>query len=255
MHVVVCLIVKLEGRYLKEFCEYYLNRLHFDEVVIYDNNKYNVPMTSLEQNDAVIMKSLASSDKIRVVPWHFPGAQQLRAYNHYFQQHSRKDQWTAYFDADEFLLLKKHATIHQYIQFMQAKDSLLGAIAINWYFFGTSGHKEYSNEDVRKRFTKRQKNVNSHVKCISNHTRTKSICHVHFPELKHNYKILDSYDNVVTKFYNSIDRADIAVIHHYWTMSEDEFRQKCARGNPLHQRKFEEIHQVDDATEEDLSAL
>ena len=56
--------------------------------------------------------------------------------------------WMAFFDVDEFLVLKKHDTVNEFLM----QHLRRGSLAISWYIFGTGFRDVYAPLPVTKRF-------------------------------------------------------------------------------------------------------
>ena len=59
--------------------------------------------------------------------------------------------YMAFFDVDEFLVLKKHSTVTD----MLVDHLPKGALQISWYIFGSSNRNTYAPQPVTKRFVYR----------------------------------------------------------------------------------------------------
>eukprot|EP01034_Spumella_vulgaris_P027587 gene27587-34330_t len=138
-----------------------------------------------------------------------------------------------------------------------------GALSINWVLFGSSHQSDYSPEPVVERFTRREKYLNSHVKTISYlpHVDTSENCH--YAKLKHGLQQVDTRGNYFIGATTNhsrdmlVEEEQIAVLHHYFTKSEGEFRLKIARGRSdyAHEKRGMEDFAVHDRNEvEDRSA-
>ncbi len=60
---------------------------------------------------------------------------QLTAYNHAVQNFISPFEWAAFIDGDEFIVLRQHTTIHDFL--FDFKDEV--AVSLNWYAFGHNG--------------------------------------------------------------------------------------------------------------------
>lgn len=67
-----------------------------------------------------------------------------------------------FFDVDEFLVLKKHNNIKEFISDYKNYN----AIGINWVHFGNNNIEKVEDYSVINRFTKREIGVNSFIKSI-----------------------------------------------------------------------------------------
>lgn len=133
--IALCCIAKTEEQYIDEWIEYNI-KLGFDHIYVYEND-WNYPI---------------NNPKVTIIP--YPGKiQQLAAYNHCLRTYKNRYNYIAFFDCDEFLVLKKHA------------------IGINWQFYGANGCVSRNTlypKSLLKQFLHRQKGVNRHVKVIVN---------------------------------------------------------------------------------------
>lgn len=155
--VIVC-IAKKEMDYIEEFIKYHL-ALGFRRVFLYDNEDtptYELFLEKYKDNLKVIHMPFNNYDK----------AVQYKALDHFVTNYLFKTNIThvAHIDIDEFIVLKKHKNICDFIN-----DYIVGdcqGIGMNWRFFGSSGKTEKSSEPVTERFTMRQKGGNVHIKTL-----------------------------------------------------------------------------------------
>ena len=135
--------------------------------------------------------------------------------------------WAAFWDVDEFLVLKKHDAVQQLLE----EHLSSGALSLNWQVFGTSGKLLYEPLPVTKRFVYREEERNQHVKSIVR-LRDMDLTegpNPHYPKklssgTQHNtdgYAFEGPYHDGPT---------DVAVIHHYMTKSYQEYTKKRMRG-------------------------
>jgi len=209
---VVC-IAKSEDPYIEEWVAYNL-KLGFDHVTVYDNG--------------LTLGWLPSRfpGYVTVVPW-ASAASQVNAYNDFLARHGDVDLWAAFIDVDEFIVLKRHPDIRSLINECSAGHG--GALAINWVYYGSSGHLEQTSEPVTQRFTRRGVGIDPHVKCIVYIPHAASIG-IHCPALKAGYVQYDCDGRVFSGPFNKAGNQDIARINHYFTKSLAEFREKVLRG-------------------------
>ena len=122
----MCAMVKNEEAYIDEWVDYHY-ALGFDKIRIYDNSELN-EMKIFEEK---------KGDHVDVI--HFPGAPvakcelQERAYYDCTQKAVEERVYTraAFFDIDEFLVLKKHEDVHDMLE----EHLQRGSLGINWYLF------------------------------------------------------------------------------------------------------------------------
>ena len=106
--VSICCIVKYEERYIDEWIKYHL-LLGFDHIYIYDNSDNKSLINYYQTQNTSISKLY--NDKISIK--HYPGyRKQVIAYNDCFNRNKKDNSlWTAFFDIDEFIVLKQHSNI------------------------------------------------------------------------------------------------------------------------------------------------
>jgi hypothetical protein len=206
MRVALVCIAKNEDNYIQEWIEYNL-KLGFNQIFIYMNNW----RTNIEHP--------------QVTKIEFDGSNQQRnAYLNFTTHHKHDYDWAAFFDVDEFLVLKKHKTIQEFVSDYQ---NHLG-IGINWYMFGNNGHTEVVNNEYSliKRFTKRSSVMNEHVKTILN-CKNNVTMDVHNP---YNGRITSPNRVLFQGPFNTNTNDEIAQLNHYYCKTKEEFIEKCNRG-------------------------
>lgn len=212
---VVCAIVLNEDMNLDEWIRYHI-ALGFSAIYLYDNS----PGFDLRE------WPLRYPSHLHVL--HIPGrVMQLTAYNHFLRTFGHLHRWCAFIDADEFIVLKKHASITEMLE-EHCQD---GALVLNWYMFGSSGKMFYEPEPVTKRFHLRAREVDRHVKTIVNLSSVITMgiheCYL----MRDNCGVPhDTNGRHVAGPYNPGGPSDVAVIHHYNAKSFEEYGWKIARG-------------------------
>ena len=206
MKVALVCIAKMEDDYIEEWLSYN-RKLGFDEIVMYENDwecKLDLPYLK----------------KIKISGAH----KQMEAYRHFTNNFRNDYDWAAFFDCDEFLVLKKHKTIHE---FLTEYDNPFG-VAVNWQFFGPNGQEtvgEHKNS-LLKQFFKKQKDVDQHIKTILKLSCGGSMILPHNPNTP-----LMSTDKVLFKGpFNKDGKNDVAQLNHYHHKSYDDWLKRCQRG-------------------------
>ena len=205
MKIALVCIAKNEDDYIQEWIDYN-KKLGFDDIFIYQNNW---------------RCQIEESNVVKIV---FDGEiMQTNAYNHFIVNNLGKYDWVAFFDVDEFLVLKKHKNIKEFIN----DYNEFPGIGVNWVLFGDNNlNGIIDNYSVIKRFTKRQIDVNPHIKTIvklSNNLTMNVHCPINTPLCNTNKELF------IGPFNNSkLD--DIAQINHYFCKTKEEFIKKVNRG-------------------------
>lgn len=228
---VICAIALHEDRYIDEWILYHLS-LGFHHIYIYDNgNDYSL------QNK--------QSDRVTVI--HFPGKSvvakpiQHDAYHAFIKDFGPKHQWAAFIDIDEFIVLKKHDSISSFLSQYQR----CSAVGLNWIMFGTNHCTHYESEPVTKRFTRCAATPNHHIKSIIQLKYAWVFNDPHHMMLRSG-TTCDTYYQPINGPFNPSGKTDIACIHHYYTKSEEEFREKIQRGraDTVEKRSLTELNDV-----------
>ena len=153
-------IAKKEKDYIEEFIKYHLV-LGFKHVILYDNE------------DEPTYKDFLSKYSCKLTVIHLPfnnysKAVQYHALDNFtsFLQSKKKTAIThvAHIDIDEFIVLKKHDNICDFIEeYFQGNT---GAIGMNWLFFGSSNSENNPSIPVTRRFTMCAKKGDKHIKTL-----------------------------------------------------------------------------------------
>jgi hypothetical protein len=203
MKTALCLMTRDQSDYLPEWIGYH-EKIGFDEFIIYDNNS-KIPITSDKSN--VIVKLWDTEA---------PG-RQVEAYtdclNHYKEQYD----WLGFIDTDEFIVPNKTNNIKDIL--VDYED--FGGLGINWYMFGSNGLKERPESQLTG-FTKRSDTDNCKyaIKALTPHSF----------EYMEGYYCVDENMNKINASYTEKHSANNIQINHYYTRSEQEFKEKVQRG-------------------------
>jgi hypothetical protein len=205
MKIALVCIAKNEDNYIQEWVDYN-KKLGFDKIFIYENDwrcSIEDPMVIKIPFDGISMQRLAYND---------------------FIKNNKEYTWAAFFDCDEFLVLKKHKNIKDFI----CEYAEYPAVGINWVLFGDNNLNGVVGDDysVLKRFTMREIAVNQHVKSIVKLT-PKLIMDVHNPL---NIPFINTHKKWFSGPFNYNLSDSIAQLNHYFCKTKEEFIKKCDRG-------------------------
>jgi len=208
MKTCVVAIAKEEDPYIEEWINYNL-KLGFNDIFIWTNDW---TYTCLNKN--VFIDTISGFGK------------QLESYNTFIRNEQHKYNWVAFFDIDEFLVLKKHTDIRSFLYEYNDCNS----IGINWSFFGNNNQTKVLNNNysVLKRFTKRSKQTfigNNHIK---------SIVKLPIDNCVGVHNITNEWYNLNKEKrngpYNTPVDWKIAQLNHYFSKTDEELYLKCLRG-------------------------
>ncbi len=203
--VVVC-IAKDEDFYFEEWVNYH-KKLGFDEFYVYVNDW----VCNFE------------SDYVTKIP--ISGAhKQMEAYNHFLNNFREKFDWAAFLDCDEFIVLKEHDNIKE---FLEDFDNPYG-VGINWQFFGANGQitRGEHEKSLLKQFFKKQKGADQHIKTIMKLSSNGFMVLPHNP----NTPLMGTNGEMFTGPFNKNGDIDVAQINHYHHKSFEDWLRRCMRG-------------------------
>lgn len=206
MKVALICIAKNEDKYIQEWIDYHF-KIGFDHIFIYANDwDY--------KND---------NPNIKVIKYNGVN-KQLSAYQHFIDNNIGIYDWGAFIDVDEFLVLKKHKNIKDFILECGTEDCL----AVNWIMFGDNGLNEIEDGDysVLNRFTKRSKTCNVHIKSICKITPDLFFLYPHST----NKLWVDPNGNKGFGPVNYLANNDVAQLNHYYCKTKKEFISKLNMG-------------------------
>lgn len=216
----VCAIVKNEADILEEWVLLHLS-VGMDHVVLVDNNSTDKSRQLLEPYE-----------KAGLVEWKqmlsepFAAWKQMRVYTDILREYRGKTRWMWFLDSDEFLLPSRGSSIRPIMQEL-ARDPGIGAVAVNWLFFGTSNlerlpHGEWHTGHLLRRAPYewyRHKAVKSGLRPEA---AAGFLQDPHLPQLYKNRRIV--YANKEDYTGEKIDHGTLKV-HHYWHRTEEFYRK------------------------------
>jgi len=217
--VIVC-IAKKESDYIEEFVKYHL-AIGFKYIFLYDNEDtptYETLLQKYKNNIKVIHLPYNNYDK----------AVQYKALDDFVNKYLYNSNIThvAHIDIDEFIVLKKHNNICDFINEYIVGDTQ--GICMNWRFFGSSGEKEKTDVPVTIRFTMCEINGNNHIKTLfkKNYFIKYNTCHDIVLSKGH----VKSTNGIIINgpFNNNIDFSVIQ-LNHYKCKTLPEFRSIRSR--------------------------
>ena len=225
--VIIC-IAKYEQDYIEEFVRYHLH-LGFDKIYLYDNE------------DVPTYGKLLSKFGDNVVVNHLPGKNYVRAPQYEaIQQFTNNYVYTTdithvcHIDIDEFIVLKKHNNIKDFIKeyiYDGENGVMCAGICMNWRYFGCSDQIENTKEPVTSRFTKCEEKGNLHVKSIFHKEFYAYLNNPHNIFTNNaNYPMKSASGKIVDGPYNEDIDLSVVQLNHYKSKTLEEFKYIRTRG-------------------------
>lgn len=239
----VC-IAKKEEKYIEEFVQYHL-KLGVDYIFLYDNEDVPTYRNLLSTYKQVYVNHLPGK--------HFFGGPQTKALEHFTTTIMKDPRIThvAHIDIDEFIVLKKHSHIHDFIRsYIKTNDNSIkcAGIGMNWRFFGSSGHTIYENIPMTIRFTKCAKKLNHHIKTLFNKDFFQKYNECHSIQTNHSeYSILSTSGKIINGPFNEETENDVIQLNHYKCKTFEEFKEIRKRGRADIPERVETPQQIEDS--------
>jgi hypothetical protein len=233
---IIVAIAKKEEKYIEEWARWHI-ALGFDKIYLYDNEDhptYNILLKNYSKYITFI---------------HLPGNSfskgvQFIALDHFIKNYMYNDNNThcIHIDIDEFIVLKKHKNIKDFINNFFIDDCK--AVGINWRFFGDSYNKIYIEDPVVKRFIYRQKTGNKHIKTLFDISCFESFIYAHGVRLKEGFNKNTKNKIIKGPFNNYLDYEFIQ-INHYKSKTFEEFINTFKRGHVHIPKKYQKHNLID----------
>ena len=221
MHPVIVCIAKLEHDYIREFVNYHLH-LGFKKIYLYDNE--DAP--TYEK----LLKEFSNNIKVIHLPFNnYEKGVQYVALDHFIHNFLYKDNIThvAHIDVDEFIVLKKHTNICEFINEYFVNNC--AAIGMNWRFFGSSNQSIKTNIPVTIRFTMCEKNGNRHIKSLFDKNYFIRYDNVHYVITQPNYYTKATNGQIIDGPFNDNIDFNVIQLNHYKCKTFPEFQYARSR--------------------------
>ncbi len=218
MYLSLCLIIKDENPYLKEWLDYHI-LLGIDHFWIYDNESQEPVVNAIPE---YIKKGWVTVNPIR------GKGMQLYAYDHCIQTYGYLTKWIGFIDTDEFLVPKTTKTIPEFL--VDFED--FGGLAVSSVFFGADGNKDRPLCGQVAGYLARSSDDFSMNRLIKSIVQPDKVV---FPISPHHFMYKEGFFCVNEK----IDRVDTQFfpcnvkkiqLNHYFTRSMFEWKEKMSRG-------------------------
>jgi hypothetical protein len=212
----------LESDYIEEFIKYHI-AIGFKHIYIYDNEDiptYEQLLNKYANNITVIHLPFNNYDK----------AVQYTALDDFVKRLMYNSDIThvLHIDIDEFVVLKKHNNISEFIGEYIINDC--AGIGINWRHFGSSNHIEKTSEPVTLRFTMCENAGNMHIKTLFNKSLFLNYNTCHDINVNKGFSIKATNGNIISGPFNTLIDFSVIQLNHYKCKTLPEFRYIRTRG-------------------------
>ena len=251
--VAVCIIVRCENPYLREWCDHYLS-LGVKKIFLYDNSREG------DERPAEVLTGYG--DKVEIIDYTAEGiGAQVKSYTECYEKHGNEYGWIGFLDADELVKTDGYYSLPDYLDAMQADVVLL-----SWRIMTDSGLVHYDPRPMAERFTvaKEKPSLENGTEFVKSFVRGGLTglhfeVQIHVPSFKGKLKVVNAVGEDVTLYPAIKPVHKVAWIDHYLTKTAEEYVGKIGRGfinvNQKHndQRKatmVEDFFNINDRTPE-----
>jgi hypothetical protein len=202
--VAICVVAKFEDYYLEEWLDYN-HKLGFDKIFLFQNDW----RTTVER--PFLEKGICDGRSV-----------QVPLFNAFYKGNTEYD-WIAFIDCDEYIVLKKHNNIKDFINEYKDRTNIIG---LNWFFYSNLGIVNRETNSLIRTFTKRNANLDRHVKVIVNARTQEQMW------LPHNATnpAMDTNGHRFEGPFNPNGPSDVAYINHYHNKTKQDWLRRCERG-------------------------
>lgn len=222
MSTVIVAIAKFEQDYIEEWVIYHL-AMGFDRIYLYDNEDVPTYHNILKRFGSKVFITHAKGND-------YPVGIQYMAINHFMENYVTKDniKYVLHSDIDEFVCLKKHANIKDFI-----KDYFLpqvAGISICWRYFGSSGLIKKTDEPVVSRFRRCAIKGDKLMKTLFKADLITGFVCCHNVSPKEGYYIIATNGVITTEAENLEMDTSVIQMNHYYCKTIPEFFHQKSRG-------------------------
>ena len=216
--IAIVAILKNEDRFVDEWIAYH-RLLGADHFVLYDDDPRQHLRNLLRKHERYVTVFDRSE------PYDLGTARnrQLRAYEHAIRH--TKCQWVAFIDGDEFIVLRKHETLRQFL----ANFGNAEAVILTWHMFGHSGYYDDPTDLITSVLTKRQARPGKMMKSIVRREAVTAIWSVHWCKTLNDQAVFDANHRCFTRD-NYDGKTAVANINHYLCRSFSNWMARVRRG-------------------------
>ena len=221
--VAVCIIVRCENPYLREWCDHYLS-LGVKKIFLYDNSREG------DERPAEVLTGYG--DSVEIIDYTSEGVgAQVRAYTDCYEKHGNEYGWIGFLDADELVRVDGN-DLPTSLNTMQADVVLL-----SWRIMTDSGLVHYDPRPMAERFTvaKEKPSLENGTEFVKSFVRG-GLTGLHFevqphvPSFKGKLKVVNAVGEDATLYPAIKPVHKVAWIDHYLTKTAEEYIGKIGRG-------------------------
>lgn len=229
--------VKDEARFLPEWIAHHLN-LGVEHVVVYDNNS--------SDDLASAVAPFVERGDVTVVDWPTvpasPGANV-----DFLRRFGSSTEWAAFFDADEFLVERTPGDLARALSTARGP-----AVAVNWRYYGSSGHETIPTGLLTERFDHADAGHNRHVKVIARPDQVVAYRNSHNLYYRGGRLARTAAGRRVYGSFVEAPTDPRLVLNHYVYRSREDYERKARHGF-VDARSAKDVHRNADRADREFS--
>ena len=222
----LCLRFRDEARYLEEWIEYY-KAAGADHFFLYNNYS--------SDDYLCVLKPYRDQGLITLIDWPRTPASPSAENNCIRRTRGRFD-WVGFIDADEFVVIQNGLSVPDFLD----GYSCAPAVALHWYYFGSSGHEHRPRDWVIRAYRLRASCPNQHFKVFvrpDQVTRNRNSHNFYYRRAR---SAVRTDKRSVFGSMGPVGIADMAWINHYFFKSLEDYLEKASRQSTLDKSGMQE---------------
>lgn len=215
----VCLRFRDEALFLKEWLDYHI-AAGVDHFFLYNNYS--------EDDYLSVLHPYLDRNVVTLIDWpHVPASP--TAEEDCLARTRGNFQWVGFIDADEFAVVRDGRSLPEFLdEFSDAP-----AVALHWYYYGSSGHESRPRDWVIRAYRHRDRLPNNHFKVFVQPGHTIKCRNSHNFYYKHGRCARREDGRRVFGSLASPGTAERAWINHYYCKSLQDYTEKATRRSTL----------------------
>lgn len=239
-YLAICVAVKDQHADLTEWLTHYYHHLNVRRFYLMDDGS-TPPLSDMNYSSFVSPRAITHR---HYIPAMHTRHMQHTVYDECIALFGKRHKWMAFFDADEFLEVRRaNESIHSILRSLEA-DPSVGALAVNWKMHTSTGLLTRP-DSARKAFTacignpdpEHPPNVgfdNEHIKSIVKTAAYVRPMNPHKFELAPGNRTVGEHGDTVARHAWRVPVTwDRLALHHYGSKSRAQFEEKIGRGNGM----------------------
>lgn len=216
--VALCLRFRNEARYLDEWLSYH-QAAGVEHFFLYNN-------FSDDHYRSVLVPWIAAGT-VTLIDWSKIPASPS-AEEDCIRRAAGRFAWVGFIDADEFVVVRNGARLEPFLMLVDAFHPCV-AVALHWYMYGSSGHRERPNAPVIEAYQRRSTTPNRHVKVFVRPEEVTACRNSHAFFYRRAAIAVNERGDRVYGSLRTPATAEAAWINHYYAKSAEDYLAKAAQ--------------------------